>query len=363
MKKLSLLLLVFINVMASFGQQDQTDNINFLHKPWQEVIEIAKQENKLIFVDCYTSWCGPCKMLAQKIFTQEKVADFFNANFINVKYDMEKGEGPNLVKVFNVKAYPTLLVYNGNGEEVHRRMGGGEADAILQFGQEAVDNTGTGGMIQRFKKGDRSNEFIEEYLQFLVNNGKDLAADEAVRTLLSEQPKYTWNSSENWKMIELYLMDIHSPVEAYIRENKNNFTAAVGEKAVNEKLKKMYSSHSMQLFEKNENGEVEINQDGFEQLKTLLFQRNITGKEEIIHSLIMRSTLYSKNWKEFAKLATKGLDYEYTPHEILNWASVVAAHCEDEAIRKVALKWVEHASQLSDDDIIQQWSHSLLEKL
>ena len=66
----------------------------------------------LVFVDCYTTWCGPCKMMTEEVFPQKEAGDFFNAHFVNVKFDMEKGEGKELSKQFKIRAYPTFLLLN-----------------------------------------------------------------------------------------------------------------------------------------------------------------------------------------------------------------------------------------------------------
>jgi uncharacterized protein YyaL (SSP411 family) len=58
----------------------------------------AKKENKLIFVDAYASWCGPCKLMVKNIFPLKTVGDYYNSHFINAKIDMEKGEGIELAK-------------------------------------------------------------------------------------------------------------------------------------------------------------------------------------------------------------------------------------------------------------------------
>ncbi|GAH00631.1 unnamed protein product, partial [marine sediment metagenome] len=72
----------------TFGQ-----GINFNVHSFEEAIKTAKAENKLIFVDAYTTWCGPCKWMSKNVFTEGKVGDYFNESFVNVKIDMEKGEG------------------------------------------------------------------------------------------------------------------------------------------------------------------------------------------------------------------------------------------------------------------------------
>ena len=87
MKKI--VLAVFMAAMAlSLSAQ-----INFREGGFAEALEAAKSENKLVFMDCYTSWCGPCKLMASKEFVQEKAGEYFNPRFVSVKIDMEKGEG------------------------------------------------------------------------------------------------------------------------------------------------------------------------------------------------------------------------------------------------------------------------------
>lgn len=99
-------------------------DINFLDNPvWKTVLEKAKKEKKIIFFDAYATWCGPCKQMDAETYKDQKVADFYNANFINVKYDMEKGEGITLAQQFAVTAYPSLLFISADGEMLHKGLG------------------------------------------------------------------------------------------------------------------------------------------------------------------------------------------------------------------------------------------------
>ena len=123
------LMMAFVLVFAVFfGAEAQNRSIEFEQtKVWKQILKKAKKEKKLIFVDCYTSWCGPCKMLSSQVFTQDDVGDFFNANFVNAKYDMEKdADGVILKDKFEVKAFPTLVFVDPvSGEAVHRMVGAG----------------------------------------------------------------------------------------------------------------------------------------------------------------------------------------------------------------------------------------------
>ena len=94
--KLSKLFSVAILAVSALSMSAQ--GIEFMpeNARLQDALDKAKQENKMVFLDCYTSWCGPCKMMSTKIFPTQEVGDFMNPKFVSIKIDMEKGEGPEI---------------------------------------------------------------------------------------------------------------------------------------------------------------------------------------------------------------------------------------------------------------------------
>lgn len=121
--------------------QAQNAGINFEDdRTFEELLEQAKQEDKLIFVDAYAVWCGPCRMMDRSVFNQEEVGDFYNANFINLKLDVEKDEGPSLASRYRVRAMPTYLFIDGDGEVVHTAMGAMTPNRFLALGEAALTN-------------------------------------------------------------------------------------------------------------------------------------------------------------------------------------------------------------------------------
>jgi thioredoxin-related protein/response regulator of citrate/malate metabolism len=114
--------------------------ITFLDNPtWASVLEKAKKENKMIFLDGYATWCGPCKNMDSETYKNQAVADYYNANFINVKYDMEKGEGKTLAEKHDVRAYPNLMFINTEGVMLHKGVGFLEAKEFVDLGKNAKD--------------------------------------------------------------------------------------------------------------------------------------------------------------------------------------------------------------------------------
>lgn len=115
-----------------------SDGIAFQDIKFEEALKEAKSSNKLIFLDAYASWCGPCKWMEANTFKDDKVGAFFNENFINLKIDMEKGEGPELARRFKVTAYPTMFFINSKGEVVTKILGAKQPKPFLKAAEDIL---------------------------------------------------------------------------------------------------------------------------------------------------------------------------------------------------------------------------------
>lgn len=119
-------------------KSQNTRDIAFDNSNWKALLAKAKKENKLIFLDAYTEWCRPCILMAKNVFTLNKVADFYNKNFINVSMDMEKGEGPDINTKYKIGSYPAFLFIDGDGKLIHEDGGYQEADVFIKAGETAL---------------------------------------------------------------------------------------------------------------------------------------------------------------------------------------------------------------------------------
>lgn len=137
MRKIVSIVLVFCAI-NTFGQEA---GIKFEKGNWSSIISKAKSENKIIFLDAYTSWCGPCKSLQSKVFPDKKLGEYFNSNFINAKVDMEVGEGPALGLKYPVRGYPTLLFIDPkSGNIVNQFLGYRSIEQLMQLGEQVQKN-------------------------------------------------------------------------------------------------------------------------------------------------------------------------------------------------------------------------------
>ncbi len=136
---LGIVLLVWVyafnNPSVDF-KKESNNGIKFHKGTWEEALSRSKTEHKLIFLDIYAIWCGPCKKLSKYTFSNEEVGSFYNQNFINVSLDGEKGEGAILANKFGISGYPSLLFINSNGEIIKGTTGYHNANDFLSLGKE-----------------------------------------------------------------------------------------------------------------------------------------------------------------------------------------------------------------------------------
>lgn len=90
----------------------------------KEALEKAQKERKMVFVDMWATWCVPCKMLAETLFSQKEVGEYMNSRFICVKCDIDTQEGKILKKRYGVNRVPTLLILQPDGEVRCFMLGG-----------------------------------------------------------------------------------------------------------------------------------------------------------------------------------------------------------------------------------------------
>lgn len=105
----------------------------FLTDSVARLMEKAKAENKLVLVDVYTTWCGPCRLMDRTTFSNEDVREILKNKVIAFKIDAEKGEGIKLARKYKVRGYPCILILDGNGKLVDMQLGYIPPSAFLNW--------------------------------------------------------------------------------------------------------------------------------------------------------------------------------------------------------------------------------------
>jgi thiol-disulfide isomerase/thioredoxin len=236
-------LLTGLACIAALTASAQNREITFKEADWQTQLATAKKENKLIFFDAYTSWCGPCKMMAKDVFTKDSVADLFNSTFHNVKYDMEKGEGPALKDKYEVSAYPTYLFINGDGEVVHKIVGSMPAGEFMTEASKAMKPESTAfGLAKKFNSGDHSKATAIAYMEALEKAYEADKMGAVAKVYFDGLPKSSLMEDDNWTLALKYLNNPSSQAFAYLYANKAELEKKYGADKVN-----MYFERTMNM--------------------------------------------------------------------------------------------------------------------
>lgn len=147
-----------------------TAQTEFRHISYKEALAAAKSENKKVFLDFYTDWCGPCKMMLRDVFPQKNVGDFMNTNFVAIKVNAEKDEGVEIAKKYKITAYPTFVILDANEKEVGRVVGGNSAEGFINKIEQVIDPSKSPELIkQKYADGDRSAEVVKTYASILTD--------------------------------------------------------------------------------------------------------------------------------------------------------------------------------------------------
>lgn len=267
------ILLFNILFLCTIIAHAQNVSIRFEKTKWAQVMQKAKKENKIIFLDCYTSWCGPCKWMEKNIYTNDTVADFYNSNFICMKIDMEKDEGFDLAKTYSITNYPTMLYLSSTGEELHRICGSRVAEDFIKIGQNALNpEKQLFTYKKQFNNGAASAKTAFEYFELLER--ACLRFDTVVEQYLSVQNDSNLTSPYNWKIIYGYA-DYTSKAFQYLETNKFVFYQLYNIDSVEKKINSVYAE-ALYLERLNRN------EKEFDKLKTKFRKLKTKDAERII---------------------------------------------------------------------------------
>ena len=215
------LLFLLLGLQAATAQ-----GIEFYHGTWAEAQEKAKSEGKLIFVDAYASWCGPCKRMSSTVFTQDKAGAFFNDNFINVKIDMEKPENAEFAGKYPVSAYPTLMFLDATGKLVTKDVGAKELEALLEFARKALGKTDKSADYEKaYTEGNRDPKLLYDYIKALNQAGKPSL--KVTNEFLNTQPDLS--TELNLRILFEGAVESDSRVYDMLAKNRDKVAPLVGE--------------------------------------------------------------------------------------------------------------------------------------
>lgn len=207
-----------------------------------EALAKAKAENKMVFIDFYTSWCGPCKVMSADIFPQKSVGDFYNSKFINVKIQCDdSGYGVELGKQYKVNAYPTLMYLDANGTTVHSVAGGLDATGFVELGKTALDpNKNQLVLVKEWDAGNRDQAFMAKYFQMLIGSYRNDKAQYDFEKYFHSLPKDKKASKDTYGLMKILKVGPFSAPFDYMEKNIKDYYKGIGKAKIDSTIATSY---------------------------------------------------------------------------------------------------------------------------
>lgn len=187
--KICFFLILWFYSTTAIGQVENIQGIKWTQdESWFQILDRARRENKIIFLDCYTTWCAPCKIMDKTVYNDREVGSFMNKNFVNVKVQFDKTDkdetsvkllyliADTILIKYRLQGYPSFLFFDTTGRLFYKKVGFQDASNFLKLAKTVLepDKRTIFNKVEDYKIG----EFDYETLPILI---------EAVRELMDEK--------------------------------------------------------------------------------------------------------------------------------------------------------------------------------
>ncbi|HMO37934.1 MAG TPA: thioredoxin family protein [Saprospiraceae bacterium] len=224
---------IIASILMLLAGSAAAEGIRFFEGTWNEALEAAKKEDKLIFVDAYAVWCGPCKRMAKEVFPDDKAGEFYNRHFINMQIDMERGMGLAFGKQYPVSAFPTLFFIDASGKVVHKVMGAQSVEAFISIGKKAISmDDKSQDYAAEYEQGNREPALVLNYLRALNKTGK--SSLKIANDYLRSQPDLSTDFNLNFILEAATEAD--SRIFEWLIEYRSQIARVASEDEVNQRI-------------------------------------------------------------------------------------------------------------------------------
>ncbi|MBL7852806.1 MAG: thioredoxin family protein [Cyclobacteriaceae bacterium] len=190
---------VFVLVLTlGMSQLLLADGIEFFKGDWKAALESARKQNKLLFVDFYATWCGPCIHMSKTVFPDAELGSYVNQHFVSVKINAEEEE-QELVGSVNLEAYPTLVFFTSGGEIITRHVGYLEIEELRQLAEDVNQYPA---LKQAVVKGNATRNELVRFLTMARQADRALF-DQYAPGILQSLSLSDLQDADTWKFVSL----------------------------------------------------------------------------------------------------------------------------------------------------------------
>lgn len=355
---------------AAVGMAGSTTNFNtvqFEKLSLNDAIAMAKSQNKAIYVDMSATWCGPCKMMKEKVFPDPQVVEYLNKNFISINFECDIDSA--LSNVYRDKyystAFPTHLLIDKNGELIHKFVGYMSVPSFLaELNKGVLANTGLNSFHKRYEAGERSAAFMNEYITMLANANEGKRASGLASEYLKTLSVNELANKKTFYLLDEFVHDLDSDLAKKILANKAIFEKSVGKADIDGYEKKLWLIKAMS-FVREEGGKNVLDKEGYDKFVKRLEASGIDKDEYVKMTSAMENYHLIADWNGYVDHAVaymKKRKGKANPMLTWNWGSRLQSGCTDKDLRTKYVNEMESNYELikkTDADQAIVWKESM----
>jgi thioredoxin-related protein len=337
MKKLAALCLLFFPAFSPAQVK-----VAFMDAPLAEVLAKAKTEHKPVFLMGYATWCAHCNKVKADVLTQEKVGEFFNANFVCAWQDMEAADGIALRGTYAIKAFPAFLFLDADGTLLYSAAGEFTADKLIVEGRNALDQKKQLPYLEATFERDTSNaDNCLAYVMALRRSNLDTQTPAS--RYLATQSEDQLISAINWKIIANGIRLIPSREFQFVLKNQDRFAAVSSPKRVEKKIVNIVQETLKPAVEAGD-------MDNYLKYRAQAAAIGLSKTDSLVYKSDLAIYEKAKDWKSYRDVTRTG-----TPkfswqdaRELREIARNYMANLTGTEAMRDAAAWAERSLELSD---------------
>lgn len=343
-----------LTVCTAMGQS----GLKFSNLSWEEAMQTAQKQHKLLFVEGYATWSEPCTILEEYTFTDEEVGAFFNEHFICLQVDMDNYPGSELADYYAVNAFPVLLFIDGDGELRHQGCGALDAKALLTLGKNALGDLSLSQLEKQFLDGERGQDFLIRLSKTMEQACLDRST--LVNLYFENLPQEQWISPAAWAVISLNVTDPYCEPFQYLMSHQQEFATQFGQDTVAHTIYNVLLDQLVSIYEG-----ADLTLFATQALKQLALTTSLPNKSELIALSDLKIANINQDWSTYGKSVIQVVkDQQVTDPEHLNefsWNFYL--YVDNEPYLKQAKAWMAEVIQKYTDASYYDTYASLLFKL
>lgn len=273
--------------------------INFSDSTYEEALQHAKKDNKLLFIFLYDLECSHCENMRKNVLTQAKVYDFLNQNFVNFKLDSKSEKGIQFIQKNKIPSFPAFLFRDSTEADVINFTGEMSANEFIEEASNALNPMKyQTNLAAAFDKDTTNGITCLAYLNSLKRSIQKENMVGIAKRYLSTQTESQLLSVLNWKVMALGVNDLQAKEFEFIRAHKNEFIQLTSQKRFEIKVNSVVKKEMKQALDFNL-------AEAYSKNHTIAESLQLKSVDSILFLYDVQFYEKTKNWKAYEKVVEK----------------------------------------------------------